>query len=194
MGTRNLTMVVHENAIKIAQYGQWDGYPEGQGATALEFLNTPGNIDMIKAKLPNVKWLDEEEYDQFLKDIGATGGWVTQKQSNLIREKYPYINRDHGALILELVAESEGEVEIADSREFAKDSLFCEWAYVIDLDKEIFEVYRGFNQSPNTGERFDGPANDRGYYPVRAMAAWSFDELPSKKEFISYFKDNEEEE
>src|SRR3546814_20563425 len=38
MGTRNLTCVVVDGAYKVAQYGQWDGYPSGQGATARAFL------------------------------------------------------------------------------------------------------------------------------------------------------------
>lgn len=35
MGTRNLTAVYLDGQYKVAQYGQWDGYPEGQGITAL---------------------------------------------------------------------------------------------------------------------------------------------------------------
>lgn len=31
MGTRNLTCVVLDGEFKVAQYGQWDGYPEGSG-------------------------------------------------------------------------------------------------------------------------------------------------------------------
>lgn len=31
MGTRNLTAVYLDGQYKVAQYGQWDGYPEGQG-------------------------------------------------------------------------------------------------------------------------------------------------------------------
>ena len=38
MGTRNLTAVYLDGQYKVAQYGQWDGYPEGQGITALTFL------------------------------------------------------------------------------------------------------------------------------------------------------------
>ena len=39
MGTRNLTLVKDkEGKTKVAQYGQWDGYPEGQGSTILNFI------------------------------------------------------------------------------------------------------------------------------------------------------------
>ena len=38
MGTRNLTIVHKNGEYKVAQYGQWDGYPEGLGATLLNFL------------------------------------------------------------------------------------------------------------------------------------------------------------
>ena len=38
MGTRNLVCVVKGGEYKVAQYGQWDGYPTGQGETIVEFL------------------------------------------------------------------------------------------------------------------------------------------------------------
>jgi hypothetical protein len=38
MGTRNLTSVRVGDAIKVAQYCQWDGYPTGQGETISVFL------------------------------------------------------------------------------------------------------------------------------------------------------------
>ena len=38
MGTRHMVGVVLDGDFKIAQYGQWDGYPEGQGKTVLDFL------------------------------------------------------------------------------------------------------------------------------------------------------------
>ena len=35
MGTRNLTIVYYDGDYRVAQYGQWDGYPEGAGIEVL---------------------------------------------------------------------------------------------------------------------------------------------------------------
>lgn len=43
MGTRNLTVVIKKAKPVVAQYGQWDGYPSGQGATVLNFLKSRNN-------------------------------------------------------------------------------------------------------------------------------------------------------
>ena len=37
MGTRNLTCVVLDGKYVVSSYGQWDGYPSGQGKTILNF-------------------------------------------------------------------------------------------------------------------------------------------------------------
>ena len=36
---------------------------------------------------------------------------------------------------------------MADHSEFLKDSLFCEWAYIVNLDTETLEIYVGGNRS-----------------------------------------------
>ena len=38
MGTRHLIAVQLDGEYKIAQYGQWDGYPDGKGIDVLHFL------------------------------------------------------------------------------------------------------------------------------------------------------------
>ena len=40
MGTRHLIGVIKDGAYRVAQYGQWDGYPEGVGAELLKSFNS----------------------------------------------------------------------------------------------------------------------------------------------------------
>jgi hypothetical protein len=55
MGTRNLSMVIYDNKIKVAQYSQWDGYPTGNGSMILEFLNKEDfDLEKFKSKISNV--------------------------------------------------------------------------------------------------------------------------------------------
>ena len=40
MGTRHLTAVFLDGKYRVAQYGQWDGYPERAGRNCLNFART----------------------------------------------------------------------------------------------------------------------------------------------------------
>jgi len=197
MGTRHLTMVVHENKTKIAQYGQWDGYPSGQGVTVLTFLRKC-KLDVFKKKLQNVRFIndeDQEKINAFMKSIGSKDGWMNQEQANKYHAAYPYLSRDIGADILNLVYNSNGdEIMLRDSSDFAGDSLFCEWAYVIDLDKKVLEVYGGFNQRPlGKNQRFKDTSveKDSKYTPIRCIKKYKLSELPTKAQFIKDLKSKE---
>lgn len=54
---------------------------------------------------------------------------------------------------------------------FMADSLFCEWAYVLNLDEGVLEVYRGWQKSKGEG-RYVGEEPDKdGYWGVSQIAA-----------------------
>jgi len=199
MGTRNLTMVIEGEKPVIAQYGQWDGYPSGQGATALKFLKTR-SLKKFKEKLKLVRFATDEdtaEVNNWLETIGVTDGWMDMDQSAKYHRKYPLLTRDNGAEILFLVQTLTEPAFLTDSADFAKDSLFCEWAYVIDLDKNTFEVYTGFNETPlDKDERFftmDEDGEPPKYYPVRLVKSYSLDDLPGPKKFEKECNEVEEE-
>jgi hypothetical protein len=191
MGTRNLTMVVHEKKIKLAQYGQWDGYPDGNGVKILNFLKT-ADLDVFKKKMENVRFAtekDEKEIEEYLESIGCKDGWMNSEQAVQYHEMFSYLSRDIGANILNLIYRSHDEVMVHDQTEFAADSLFCEWAYLINLDKNVLEVYQGFNKKPlgktQRFKYFEKPEEE--YKPIRCVKTFKLDSLPTVEEFVMAF-------
>lgn len=204
MGTRNLTMVIRKQKPVVAQYGQWDGYPEGQGVTVLNFLrkvSKNGGMEKFHKRLDEIRFAtaeDDAEMEKFFEKIGAKGGWMNSDQAEKYHKKYPFLTRDNGAQILNMIMESKGPIVLQDSSDFASDSLFCEWAYVIDLDKMKLEVYTGFNKRPlGKGQRFATIAKtdykmpkdqDYNYFPIRCIKKFDIRNLPTKRVFISTLK------
>jgi hypothetical protein len=182
MGTRGLTAVFVDGAYRIAQYGQWDHYPSGQGVTALAFLHGMDEPRFREA-LSRCRWLAESD------------GSV-----NIDSSKGRYLTRDHGAKILGLVQDStDPEIVLKNSITFAGDSLFCEYAYVIDLDNRTFEVFKGFNKGPvPEGERFTSapldPEGDGKYKQVRLLRSFSLDDLPAQEAFLEALKSPDDDE
>ena len=140
MGTRNLTAVVKDGEYKIAQYGQWDGYPEGQGTTVYHFIKGEGNLVKLENNLVNVRWATDEDYTKVNETIGSgEEGWITIEQGEQMKVLFPAFSRDTCADILELVAEAEGEVVLSNNQDFINDGM-CEWAYTINFDTNELEV------------------------------------------------------
>lgn len=196
MGTRNLTIVVHNQEVKIAQYGQYDGFPNYLGVKLLKFFSNPENTKNLKEILPKVRLWNEQDQklqDEFLESIGCKNGILNDKQKEEFKKKYPFRYRErYGKLtegqILEVLLEFHhlDELVTTDAYDFASDSLFCEWAYVIDYDKNSFEVYKGLNTSGISEEDrffhlYDG---ENDYYPVKILASFPLDNLPDENEFL----------
>lgn len=181
MGTRHLIAVQIDGQYKIAQYGQFDGYPEGQGVTVLEFLKSMDR-PAFEAKVRSTTWIPDGDLDRIYTDPN----W---------KNKWPQISRNLGAKILQFVTKSPPGLELKNSLDFAGDSLMCEWAYVIDLDKNTFEIFKGFNKTPiDPSERFVNMPTENDYYPVRKVAEWLLDKLPEEAEMISKASPKDEEE
>lgn len=187
MGTRHLTCVIKDGEFKVAQYGQWDGYPEGQG---LNILNILKEIDksLFKKKLDMVSWATEEELNQMWIEAGAkpNSSFVSCEVADRYRELYPENSRDTCSDILRIIYNTEKPLKLQNSIDFAASSLFCEWAYIIDFDKNVLEVYEGFNKTPLSEEdRFFYMQKDNmDYYPVKIVTTFDLDNLPEKEEFI----------
>jgi len=198
MGTRHLICVVKNGEYKVAQYGQWDGQPSGQGVDILDFLRN--DIDRVKFEnqIDTLSFAIEEELEQMWIEAGKDPNekLIPMEISSKFKELYPENSKDTGSGILQLIQDSNRQLILTDNLNFANDSLSCRWGYVIDLDKNTFEVYEGANRSPlNENERFYFLQEklkpiailDTTYYPVKYVVGFDLDKLPTEKEFSFRF-------
>lgn len=189
MGTRHLTAVFHDGKYKLAQYGQWDGYPSGQGKTVLEFLKNPefNRVELLR-QLDRAIVLAEGQKEGYWVKAGAEPGakYVSLAVSENLEKMFPTLSRNTGAKVLDHVLTAAEPAPLELSVDFAGDSLFCEWAYVIDLDKHVLEVFKGFNKTPLAeGDRFFHlQKTDEEYKPVRLVKSYSLWELPTPTRLV----------
>lgn len=185
MGTRNLTMVISGGEVKVAQYGQWDGHLDSSGKVVADFI-VKADLESFKQKVDKCEFVT---YENYIKDKWTEAGadpnsdLVSFGVSDKFHAMFPELSRDTGAGILDLINNSNG-LKIKNSIDFVSDSLFCEYAYVVDLDNGILEVYEGFNnRPPHKSERFaDFPIENPSslgnqYYPVGLVAEIPFEEI-----------------
>lgn len=184
MGTRNLTLVQQNRQYKVAQYGQFDGYPAGQGKTVLEFLKT-WDRPVFERKVAAASFLSQSDIDAINEQIKSEGLNDTWKQ------RWPELSRDAAAGILQIIADQPDGIKLQNSLGFAGDSVMCEWAYVIDLDAGKLEVLKGFNKTPLVeGDRFFAvpdleATNNPEYHAVRKVAAYDLESPPTLEQMES---------
>ncbi|KAN0076648.1 hypothetical protein V8E54_006790, partial [Elaphomyces granulatus] len=191
-----LICVYHRGHFVIAQYSQWDGYPERQGMTILKFLWGSGNIERLKEGLQNIATLTYEGLKQLRntveRDLEAEKSSYHDGSRPITADEkiialWPSLSRDTGAKVLEIVAQATAgnNVPIVQTLDFANDSMFCQWAYVIDLDQNTFEVFEGYEQKQEAlTTRFNGVGRDNDTVPA-LIKSFSLSQLPTTEdEFI----------
>lgn len=169
MGTRSLTCIVKDGEYKATKYCQWDGYPEGQGYSIVRFLIDDYEPEVFLSRLNQVVHLTNEQLKE---------RWDSQAPGEYFYDKNPHLSRDMTAgEYLLYIQSTENPETVSDGVTFAADSLFCEWCYVIDLDSNKLEVYRGFNKEPlDSSERFAFlEVKEKNYYQVKFLKDFDID-------------------
>ncbi len=157
MGTRG-AYGFHMNGKDKITYNHFDSYPIGLGSDVAAFIQR--HTDERMAAI----------YDQIV--LVDTEMVPTKEQ---IEECMPYYRpgvsrgtpEDWYCLLRgaqgSLEAHANGLRYMIDKATFLKDSLFCEWGYVINLDTGILEIYRGFQKVPQHN-RYYAPRGESGFY------------------------------
>jgi hypothetical protein len=202
MGTRHLIAVQSDDEYKVAQYGQWDGYPSGQGIGILSFLKDENSVAALRKNLSKVRFIDNEKDREFLDAYDKAAPKYSSDPDNRTPEQKhwfnTYITRNLGSEILNNIAFSEDkEILLNNSISFAADSLFCEYAYVVDFDKGTFEIYSGFNKGiVPKDSRFSNLEleKDSEYGIVTLVKEYNLNSLPEEKDFLSDLELQEDDE
>lgn len=130
MGTRHMIGIIKDGTWVLGQHGQWDGYLEGQGERIVDFFLNHYNKAKFAEGLKHVTFPDDEYWKTKDKEIDLN--WD---------ETYPWLSRDCGANVWGIIQNLTEDVPFVDNHEFAENALFCEWAYVFDMDNDELEVY-----------------------------------------------------
>lgn len=185
MGTRNLTIVKVKGKIKVAQYCQWDGYPTGQGKDIARFIHSKAfDLAALRKNVSKLTWAKPAEIKDTWTQCGADpeSNTVSMSIADVHSKRYPEFSRDTGAKVLPLI--QRGKVsKVQNDYAFIKDSLFCEYAYEIDLDRKTVKVFKGFQATGKmvTQTRSDGTTYQaEGYAPCKAIKTYSFKDFTCK--------------
>ncbi|RMD63986.1 hypothetical protein D6833_04970 [Candidatus Parcubacteria bacterium] len=199
MGTRHVIAVVKDGEYKLANYGQWDGYPEGQSISILAHLRKLGRSRFEKG-LERLRWATGEDYESMDAHIqkADVNSMDFEEREKWFEEHYPNLIRDTGADIIpfieSLADRKEGEkVPVGNALEFVADCC-CEWVYVIDLDRNTLEVYNGHlrHRPIERSDRFFfliDKVEEAGEYPPKVTAVFSLDDLPTDEELLEQCPD-----
>lgn len=197
MGTRGFVGFVSDEKETIT-YNHWDSYPSGLGLTVLRFVKRLAEdgefLEAYRVKARDIQHVTDDvppTRDQVVELIKFANLNVSTQSA---AEWYVLLRETHGhpRLILDV-----GYAE--HSPNWPLDSLFAEWGYVVDFDRQVLDVYQGFQKTRPTAGRWAGlsPAprwegDDTGYHAVQLIASYPFAELPIPEEFEKLEKDDDE--
>lgn len=174
MGTRGCYGFRKDGIDKLT-YNHWDSYPSGLGYDILDFCKSHSVEDMKalfdKIVMVNERSVPTEEEINYC----VENGWVDLSVGNQsTNDWYCLLRNLQGNLEKLSTAKTKGYM--IDNHDFIKDSVWCEYAYVINLDEEVLEFYEGFQHVPQKGNRY-GESDNRGYYPCKLSLTFSLDEI-----------------
>lgn len=183
----------------ILTYNHWDSYPEGLGSEVIDFIeqrNKANDWDKLIKNVNGLKFVKatDDPTPEHIKshkqyaDDGVNGG-----------NGYYSLLRDlQGLKGLEEVAKGKAKLWIIEN-DFVQDSLFCEYAYVIDLDDKMLLLFKGFQTEPQKDNPFGEEALDRGYesdddyYPVKLIGKIPLKRIALNPMLLLYLKEQLEE-
>jgi hypothetical protein len=175
MGTRGALGFRVGGKDKIT-YNHFDSYPEGLGVAMAGFIAAKPSVEgarVMVARLKDVSGTEPSEayrvlYEDSQEDVSTGQDWYSLLRGN---------QGDPEAILVSGVYEESGSSWLCDS-------LFCEWAYILNFDEEVLEVYVGFQTEPHEKGRYaplrEGSVVIPEHYPVALVGSYPFADFQSE--------------
>lgn len=149
---------IYQNKISLG-YNDENSNPDYLGGDVLDLI-----IRINKEK----GWKVFKEHSLNLKNIDTA-------DENMLKKYEKYSSPGNSKIFSDIISTEwliemyEGKIQdyIIDNQ-FIKESLYCEYGYIINLDNMKLEYYLGDQEKPQKNNRF-GNTNIDGYYPCRLV-------------------------
>ncbi|MBE3579018.1 MAG: hypothetical protein IMW83_03970 [Caldanaerobacter subterraneus] len=185
MGTRG-AYGFYKSGITKVTYNHSDSYPSGLGKNIIEFIKETSVEEMNKI-FDSIILVNEDDTPSF-EQIKEVSKVIETEVYNII-SWYELLRPVQGDLNIY----KKGLRYMIDNAEFLKNSAFCEWAYIINPDKNVLEIYRGFQKKPQRNRYYTKEKCCNCYnvaliieMPIEAIKKGNIEDLISKIEEKAY--------
>ena len=144
-------------------YNHSDSYPDWLGRNVAEWAASVKDWDKVKEKVLNLKRVNRD------KQPGA--------HHRLALAEFHDPSVDDGKSWYSLLRDTQGNPDAVlragfyiPNERFLKDSLYCEYAYIINLDTMELEAYVGYQKEKHNRGRYGRMRKTNGYYPVALIS------------------------
>lgn len=150
MSTRGL-YGFYKNGVNKLTYNHSDSCPSGLGNNILSFLKNM-DINELNNIFDNIQLVDESDYpngeeEKQIKELGYSINYRDKKE-----DWFGILASSLG----DISGYKEGLMYMLDYNDFIFDGLNCEWAYIINLDDNCLEIYKGLYDSIGVGRYAEG--------------------------------------
>lgn len=170
MSTRGL-YGFYKNGVNKLTYNHSDSCPSGLGNNILSFLKNM-DINELNNIFDNIQLVDESDYpneeeEKQIKELGYSINYRDKKE-----DWFGILASSLG----DISVYKEGLTFMLDYNDFILDGLYCEWAYVINLDENCLEIYKGLSDVIGIGRYAEG-LNDGSRFGCTLIKSINLDSI-----------------
>ena len=176
MGTKGF-LGIRRNGQNHITYSHFDSYPDALGFDVMDAVDAL-LIDRpsFQRKADDLKPVSGSPTAQDIKHLEPWTDLSVSKQSTA--DWYCLLRGTQGDLAA--ILDAGCYMDVSDQ---PLDSLRCKWGYLVNLDDDVIEVFRGFQKEKHDKGRFaSSEPTKEGYYPVALIGTIPFTDIAADVE------------